>query len=241
MHSRALDTCLIIEEVVCVELAIPQEVPGAAVELVAAGPGNDIHHRGPAEPNFRAEVGLLHLELLHRVNRRSVAGEIRETSRDRFTRRDTVNLDVGSGVATAVRNKVVAGKIWNIGRGLAIDKAGRLVDTWSQKRQVQRRAANKRQVINESPVDGLAGHRIRRIDQLLFTRDCDALVDGANFQSDINLCALSHVHDYSRSRLRLESGGADGEIVNSRLDVRERVEALVVCLSCKGYACRLAG
>src|SRR5437016_2549491 len=73
-HGRDFDAGLIVEEVVGVQLVVAQEIVKAAVEFVGSRAGNDVHHGGPAETDFRAEVGLLDLEFLHSIDRRRVEG-----------------------------------------------------------------------------------------------------------------------------------------------------------------------
>src|SRR6266849_79005 len=73
-YGSNFDAGLIVEEVVGIQLVVAQEIVEAAMEVVGSRAGDDVYHGGPAKADFRAEVGLLDLKLLHGVDRGCVEG-----------------------------------------------------------------------------------------------------------------------------------------------------------------------
>src|SRR2546429_173824 len=67
-HWRNLYAIRVVEKVVGVELVVAQEFIDAAVKIVGSRARHDIHNGGSAEADFRAEIRLLHFELLHSVD-----------------------------------------------------------------------------------------------------------------------------------------------------------------------------
>ena len=62
-------TAGVFEEISRIELVIAEEFPGCAVQFVRTGLNRGIEDCGSGATELRAEIGSLHFELLHRVDR----------------------------------------------------------------------------------------------------------------------------------------------------------------------------
>ena len=125
----------IVEEVVGVQLVIPQEFIRAAMKVVGSRARHYIHDRRSAETDFRAEIRLLHLELLHGIDRGSVErihdGGVLLHSYGA----DPVDQDIGLSITASIRDPVVG----HVVGSECIP--GRLVDSWRSDCSLRRHQA----------------------------------------------------------------------------------------------------
>src|SRR5207249_52047 len=153
-HRSNLYPGLVIEVVVGVELVIAEELIGAAMEIIGPRARYDIDDGSSAEPNFRTEIGLLHFELLHSVNRRRIEWIHNGCILLNSDCAHSVNQDVGLRIAAAIGDKVVGH-----GVGAKCVPSG-LADPRRQHCQVEHSPTYQRKIINEGSVEFLPGDGI---------------------------------------------------------------------------------
>ncbi len=145
----ALERVLLGGEVVLrIHIAVAEELEQGSVERVAAGPGNNVHHRARVNPVLRRQTGSLHAELLNGV--REGKGQIDVSERVVIVRGVHQVVDVG-GLGARDRERHRAGIV------LARSQVGRRSIGRSRRQQDQLRglAAIQRQIDCALPVNDL--------------------------------------------------------------------------------------
>ena len=99
----------IVEEIVGIHNGVAQKVVTHTVDIICPRTNDHVDNRGARETILRAEIRLLHHELLNRIDRGRVKREEDAAVLLEVGSGDTIHQDVGGSVARAVGDEIVGG------------------------------------------------------------------------------------------------------------------------------------